>query len=68
MSLYYVGAVTLYGKPEDPRISYKVFRVSDTVRIGRSIAWQGLRHLESPATRSPYRWLAEALEQAPLEQ
>lgn len=67
--LYYVSSTICYGTPDNPRISSRVYRVSDTTRLGRVIAWQGTKALDTPTWLSPSIWLSEALEQwlAPQE-
>lgn len=63
MSLYYVASLTAWGDTRDPRLSARVYRVSDTVRLGSVIAWSGSKALELPPLQSPRAWLEEALAQ-----
>lgn len=61
MSLYYVGAITLYGTPGNQHVTSTVYRVSDVARLGKVIAWSGSTSLELPPVQSPRAWLTEAL-------
>ena len=66
--LYRVATIAIYGCPRDPRISYRVWRVSDTVRLGRQQETAGLLPIEPPTAASPTAWLQQALAQAPMLQ
>lgn len=61
--LYRVASVVVYGGPLDPRISRRVWRCSDTSRLGRIEEFAGLRSLQVPRSIPPEEWLREALEQ-----
>jgi hypothetical protein len=62
MTLYYLGTLTVFGRPENPRVSAMVRRVSTDVRIGNQTVWSATRYLELPETRTPKLWLTESLE------
>lgn len=63
--LYRVGQIVVYGTEKDPRLSMRVWKVSNTARIGRIQEFSGLVPLEPPLSRAPREWLLEALEQLP---
>lgn len=63
--LYRVGTIVVYGGPVDPRLSMRVWRVSDVARMGRVTEWEGVRSYDPSTILSPREWLLEALEQAP---
>jgi hypothetical protein len=60
--LYYLGSLTVYGTPDDPRISARVWRVSDTTRLGRVEVFSATKCLELPQTATPRWWLEESAE------
>lgn len=66
--LYRVGQVIVYGTPRHARLSGRVFRVSDTVQIGRLEEWSDQVPLETPTVLSPREWLLEALAQWPTQE
>lgn len=61
--LYYVGTATVFDTPENPRVSMKVYRVSDVTRLGRVVVWEGTRSLKPVRAGQPHLWLLEALDQ-----
>lgn len=63
MALYYVGQLLVYGGDRDPRISARVWRVSDFTKLGRLQVWSGLQAIERPTATPPREWLVEALGQ-----
>ena len=65
--LYRIGQVLVYGTPKEPRLSLRVWRVSDATRIGRIQEFSGLVPIEPPTTRNPREWLLAALEALPKQ-
>lgn len=63
--LYRLGQVVAYGTPSDPRLSLRVWRCSDTSRLGRIQEFSGLVPIEPPTDRNPREWLLAALEALP---
>lgn len=58
--LYNVGSITIYGKPGDVRLSGRVWRVSDTTRLGRLEVWSGSTSLLELPPMPPRDWLRES--------
>lgn len=63
--LYRVATVTVFGRPEDPRINWTVRLLSDLVVLGGRPIAKGREPILLPLSSDPRAWLLEALEQLP---
>ena len=63
--LYRVATVSVFGTPDNPRITWQVRLCSDIVVLSGRPIERGREPIELPTARSPREWLREALEQLP---
>jgi hypothetical protein len=46
--IYYIGSATVWALPGAPRISRRIWAVSDLARIGRNEVWRDVEPLSIP--------------------